>query len=256
MSKLYHGHAVPVFYEKFSAAIQFFGLYLAESASIRHAGNRGEEREFSLGRFLSELLPSDFRVTSGEAVDLLDNTSPALDIMIYDRSKNSPFYSQVREVIPAEALLASFEVKSTLNLNEIRKSLTAGAKLKNLKPLKRALASVSSNSTHQRGYRYYHGIFAYKSNLTEENWARKELNRLKNELSPGDSSGIDFIYVVGRGLINVANSTFIAENNDTGQALIALYFGIYNFLMRENRRRDPAPFFSYATNLNQFWQAI
>lgn len=256
MSKLYHGHAVPAFYEKFSTAIQFFGLYLAESANVRHAGNRGEEREFSLSRFLSDLLPSDFRVSSGEAVDLLGNNGPALDVMIYDRSKNSPFYSQVREVIPAEALLASFEVKSTLNLNEIRKSLAASEKLKKLKPLKRPLATVSSNASHRRGYRYYHGVFAYKSNLTETDWAKKELIRVQNEIPNGATCGIDFIYVVGRGLINVGNSTFIPENNSTGQALIALYFGIYNFLMRENRRRDPAPFFSYSTDLNRFWQAI
>ena len=218
-------------------------------------GNRGEEREFSLSKFLEELLPSDFRIVAGEVIDLHGASSPALDLMIYDRSKNSPFYSQAREIIPAESLLASFEVKTTLNAAETRRSIEAASKLKALRPLKRPLATTTANSP-RRGYRYLHGIFAYKSNLGERNWAKSEITRIRNSWVDEKPNPIDFIYVLNRGLINVRNSSYIPENSDTGQALISLYFSIYRFLMRENRRRDPAPFFSYATDLNRYWQSI
>lgn len=255
MSEIYHGHAIPAFYEKFGLAIQYLGLNLAESENVQHMGNRGEEREFSLSQFLKELLPSDFRIAAGEVIDLGGASSPALDLMIYDRSKNSPFYSQAREIIPAEALLASFEVKTNLNADEVRRCIKAAAKLKALKPLKRPLSVTTSNGPH-RGYRYYHGVFAYRSNLAEGNWAKSEIGRFKKYWDGANRNPVDFIYVLNRGLINVNNSTYIPENTDNGQALISMYFGLYRFLMRENRRRDPAPFFSYATDLNRYWQSI
>lgn len=254
MSRVKKGHAIPAFYSKFGLAIQYFGLNLSESENVIHKGNRGEEREFSLATFLDELLPSDFKVCSGEVIDLKGKTSPALDIMIYDRSKNSPFYSKAREIIPAEAFLASFEVKTTLNASEARRCVEAAQKLKSLRPMNRALKDSGGNQSNQ-GYRFYHGIFAYKSNLTKENWAEKELVRFNNAEN-GNFNSVDFIYVLGRGLINVKGRSFIPEDDESGQALIAMYFGLYRFLMRENRRRMPAPFFNYATDLNKFWKKI
>ena len=61
--------------------------------------------------------------------------------MIYDCLHNVPVYSGEALILPAEALLASVEVKSRLTQQELTKSVMAAAKLKKLRPFKRDLIS-------------------------------------------------------------------------------------------------------------------
>jgi hypothetical protein len=105
-------------------------------------------------------------------------------------------------------------------------------------------------------YRYLHSLFAYATDLVPTNWATNELARLEKAMAGTTAPAIDLIYVLKRGLIDVRFRTFIPENEETGQALVAYFFAIYNFMDRENRRRERAPSFNYASDLNKFWQKI
>ncbi|MER9831353.1 hypothetical protein NKJ51_23805 [Mesorhizobium sp. M0134] len=249
--RLYRGHAVPDYVEKFGLAIAHFALRVRETQNLKHSSGKGTERELSVSSFLKELLPSMYEVVKGEAIDLLGDKTPQMDIMIYDRSKNFPFYNgQDYVVLPAEALLCSMEIKSRLNKTEVEKCAHAAQKVKEIRPGKKKI--VGEVGTKTGAFRYYHGIFAYDTDITDKKWAEKELLRLTH----AGGEHIDFLYVLGRGLINIGSKTYIPEDEKTGQALVALHFSICNFLERENGRREAAPYFSYATDLNRFWQKL
>lgn len=257
-SRLYQGHAVPDFVGKFSTAIEYFGLRVRETANIKHTGAKGDEREVTLAERMNELLPFQYQAGKGEVVDLFGKKSPQLDVLIYDKSKNFPFYEGETVVIPAEALLCSVEVKSKINPGEIKKSQKAAFKLKSLRPLKRKIGTSKeiSPAKGRRAYRYLHSLFAYDTNFNNRDWASKELKRLEKHAEGDDEQAIDMLYVLGRGLIDTRAQAFIPEDEKTGQALIAFWFALYNFADRENRRRERAPYFSYATDLNRFWTKI
>ena len=53
-----------------------------------------------------------------------------MDLMFYDRMQNFAFSTDAISVLPAEALLASIEVKSTLSSTELNKSVAAARAFK------------------------------------------------------------------------------------------------------------------------------
>jgi hypothetical protein len=254
-NRINRGHSVEVFTKKFGVALEYFSAMMKETSPIGHSGNKGEEREFNVSEFIGNLLPMRYRCVAGEVVDLLGQRSPSLDALIYDRDKNFPFYSGKREVISAESLLASIEVKSVLNMTEFEQSFKSAEKLKSLKPNKQPLGTAADKGS---PFRYFHCLFALSTDLSGENWAEKELARakLKKRSAPGQDFAIDLVYVLGRGLINLNNSVWIPEDNDNGQALLCLFYSIYNFAERENGRRSPSPFISYANDLNKNWRKL
>jgi hypothetical protein len=252
------GHAVPDFVDKFGTALAYFSLKVRETANIKHAGAKGTERELNLVNFIDSLLPNSYQARKGEVVDLRGRKSPQLDVVIFDATKNFPFYSGDTIVLPAEALLASIEVKSKLNAAEVATSQDAARSLKALQPMKRKLESSTTRgaSPGPRGYRYLHGLFAYDTDIKDGKWASSELSRLEKHAAGAADGAIDFLYVLKRGLIDTRSRSFIPEDEATGQALVAFWFALYNFIDRENRRRDRAPYFNYASDLNRFWQKV
>ncbi|WP_441242250.1 DUF6602 domain-containing protein [Tardiphaga sp. 768_D3_N2_1] len=251
------GHAIPDFVDKFGTALAYFSLRVRETANIKHAGAKGTERELDLVAFIDGLLPNSYHARKGEVVDLKGRKSPQLDVVIFDAIKNFPLYSGDTVVLPAEALLASVEVKSKLNATEVATSQEAARELKLLEPMKRKLGSSTAHAASgPRAYRYLHGLFAYDTDVKESKWAATELARFeKHSAGPADGA-IDFVYVLNRGLIDTRSRSVILEDEATGQALVAFWFAFYNFIDRENRRRDRAPYFNYASDLNRFWHKI
>lgn len=256
--RLNQGHAVPDFIDKFGTALAYFSLKVRETANIKHTGAKGTERELNVATFIDGLLPDSYRATKGEVVDLRGRKSPQLDVVIFDSNKNFPLYSGDTVVLPAEALLASVEVKSRLTANEVANSQDAARALKLLEPMKRKLGSANApgRSSGLRPYRYLHGLFAYDTDLKEESWAATELGRIEKHCVGAADEAVDLVYVLKRGLIDTRSRSFIPEDERTGQALVAFWFALYNFIDRENRRRERAPYFSYANDLNRFWQKI
>ena len=140
---------------------------LKKTSSIHHRGNKGSSREEALRAFFRERLPSNYAVGEGEVVDLNGQTSPQLDIMFYDQSVNFALVTGTTQILPAEALLSSIEVKSTLNSAEIEKSASAARKLRALQPYGRALGGkdIGDGESKPRVARYLHCIFAYDTDL-------------------------------------------------------------------------------------------
>lgn len=245
---------VDAFGSKFDAALLQFSTDLLKSSPFRHAATKGTEREKPVIEFFKQHLPGRFGVVAGEAVDLGERQSPQLDLMIYDQIDSFALYQGSSYILPAEALFASIEVKSLLTRVELGKSLRAAFKLRALRPYKRRLASARKEGDPSDGSaRYFHGIFAYASDLAETDWMQSELKRVDEIRSEHKmvAEPIDRIYVAGRGVFNPANRIGFLDEAGKGIGLMHLYMDILNFLLREHRRRPPVPYLDYAGKMTK-----
>jgi len=242
-----------------AAALELASKFL-KSESFSHLGSRGSEREIPVQNFFKENIPAVYNVVKGEVVDLDEQHSPQLDVMIYDSTKNFAFYEGENYILPAEALLVSIEVKTKLDKNEIRKSFRAANLLRKLKPFGKTQPEhrTRGEPAGHGDCSYFHCIFAYQSNLVEKYWFNREYNRIKDvsdELGI-PSNVINRIYVVNRGLYNLVDEKGIKETPKTGTSLVHLYMHTLNFLVRENDRRPPSPYVDYAGRLSTGWESL
>lgn len=235
---------------QFGIAVKDFGLQLRKSSAIQHPGSKGGEREDGLKNFLMERLPTRFSVVSGEVVDVHGNTSPQLDIMIYDKSVNFPLLSASTQVLPAEALLAAIEVKSTISNAEVIRCCEAARKLRKLRPYGKKLKGTDVGENPDSSARYYYGVFAYASDLVADSWKQNEHSRFKK--ADGGKHLVDLVYVLDRGIINVSEQKG-RDEDENGGAITAFYFSILNFITREAGRRKETPYQQYTASENRSW---
>jgi hypothetical protein len=245
----------PFLNTRFGAAVEEFGIALKKSSAIVHRGNKGSSREESLRQFFRERIPKAYAVTEGEVVDLNGSVSPQLDLMFYNQSINFALSADQSSILPAEALLASVEVKTLLNKAEIDKSIIAAKKLRQLRPYDRALggADVGDSPPKVKIARYYHCLFAYGSDLSEKDWMNREAERIRALC--GSQHLIDAVYVLNRGLLNITANIGRLED-DRGGAISNFYFSILNFIQRENNRRAETPFDRYVTHATKAWSTL
>nr|WP_315231730.1 DUF6602 domain-containing protein [uncultured Flavobacterium sp.] len=227
-----------------------------ETKPFNHALSKGEEREIPLINFLKQNLPSNYSTAKGEVIDLNETSSPQLDVMLYDSSKNIPFYSGEIQILPAEALLASIEVKSRLTRDEIKKILISVNKLKSLKPFKKDLdQSIQRRDENDKvTCRYFHTVFAYETDISQKDWAKKEFDRIKEVAKEigVDYKQIDRVIVLNRGLLNPTYS-IAKESTDNAEMLLVYYIDLLNYLQRENNRRKIVPYQEYAGKMSHSW---
>jgi hypothetical protein len=239
----------------FATYVAEFGTAFKRTSSIQHAGDRGSSRETAISGFLKDNLPRRYDVTGGEAVDTIGTISPQLDIMIYDALENFPIVASGHATLPAEALLASIEIKSVLNVEEIRKSILAAKKLRSLCPYGKSLGGrdVGSQAPQSAPSRFFHCLFAYGTDISEGAWLNSEYKRFVRE--NGNEHTIDAIYVLDRGLINVTACRGQIETS-SGAAITNFYFSILNFLQREGGRRRVTPYDRYVTGHTSDWKPL
>lgn len=245
----------PYLNARFAAAIQHFAADLKASAGTKHSVIKGGQREDSLIGFLRDRLPERFGVATGEVVDLNGLTGPQLDILIYDRHADFPFSTGSQTILPAEALLASVEIKSRLTSAEVAKCVEGAKKLRDLKPHDRDLAGIdvkNQNDTKKRA-RYMHCVFAFETDLATSNWPKNEVDRF--DRAQGSSHLIDAVYVLERGVVNFNHRKARGEDEDGG-AIMSFYFTLLNFVMREANRRRPTPYDRYVTHGVNSWADI
>lgn len=244
---------------KFQSASKRLAIDFFETKEFDHALTKGEEREKPLINFFKRNLPSIYNVVSGEVVDVKNRSSNQLDLMIYDESRNIPFFSGSNYILPAEALLAGIEIKSKLNRNEIKRILHSANNLKNLKPFgKKPDLSVSKRDIKDKiTCRYMYTVFAYSTDISQSNWLSNEFKRISEVASQEKISPnvIDRILVLDRGLINCSDSvgTSLKDNAET---FLYYYMGILNFITRENSRRKATPYLDYAGKLSKGWMKL
>jgi len=247
------------FKSKIESSVYTIAGKFMETKILNHSATKGAEREDPLIEFLNNNLPKKYSVVKGEVVDLFNKSSPQMDVMIYDNSRNIPLYSGGSHILPAEALLASIEVKSTLSQDEVRKILISANGLKSLKPFKKALDKVQFGRGQEEKVecRYYHCVFAYDTNLVEKDWLIKEVARINKVAAEEkiDTKLIDRIFVLNRGLINLPHSIG-KSSNDNSETFLYFYMNLLNFLERENGRRKSVNYQDYSGSMKKGWRPI
>lgn len=246
----------PFLNARFKAAVGEFGTALLKTGSISNPGNKGSAREEALRKFFGERLPAKYAVAEGEVVDLNGKNSPQLDIMFYDQSTNFTLNSESTNILPAEALLASIEVKSSLNAAVVMQCVESAKKLRSIKPYNKTLGGKDVGKLGKNNgkiARYYHCLFSYGTDLEDKNWIVSESRRFK-QICAGEHV-IDCIYVLNRGIINLSSNMFRLEDEDGG-AITSFYFSILNFIERENRRRPAVPVERYVTQASKAWMRL
>lgn len=250
----------PTFSNKFEAALQSFSTSFLKTQPFLHALTKGEQREIPILDFFQEHLPTGYKVVSGVVIDKFNKQSPQLDLMIYDGSRNFALYSETASILPAEALLGSVEIKSMLTRNEIKKSLLAAQKLYQLRPFGESPTTTKKGGGKPEEFkcRYFHSVFAYSTDLSQNDWMQGEFNRVSDVASEVkiDASLIDRIYVVERGLLNIPSKLGMKENNDSAGAFLNYYMNVLNFLYRENKRREAVDYIEYAGRMTKGWTKL
>jgi hypothetical protein len=89
-----------------------------EAGFVQHAGDKGENREEILRRFLEERLPRRFGIAKGEILDPNGVHSRSADLIIYDALNCPVLFTGKTAVLPIEGVYGIIEVKSRLSKQE------------------------------------------------------------------------------------------------------------------------------------------
>lgn len=239
-----------IFQQVLTQAEDQLALAARSAANFQHRGIRGDERAEALGHFLAKHLPQSFSVGKGEAIDYIDTRTGQLDLFVYDSSTASPLLnSGENTLLPAEALYTVIEVKSILTQAELNKCAIAAAKLRDLKPFKHKFSpSPTKGEAPADCYRCPYIVFAYTTDLSEENWAQKEFDRVKIAVQSvgGEENLFDRVIVINRGMLRPQIAAARVKDEENG-VFLDFYIHLMSFLMKEKRRRPPIDLLAYAS---------
>lgn len=219
------------------------------AARFDHKGLRGSTREEVVAKFLSEQLPGRFGVSSGEAIDADGNRTGQLDIVIFDRSAVAPLLKRASgDLLPAEALLAVIEVKSTLTQKDLNMAAKAAKRISNLRPFgKGFIATRTEGEDFDGRLRCQYSVVAFTSNLSESDWAAREWRRVKKASVAADVAPerLDRVLVLDRGMLLPPFSR-ARQPTGAGQVMLRDWFlHMANFVQREAARRPAFNFETY-----------
>lgn len=98
-----------------------------------HSGEKGEEAQDILIKFLNAYLPKRFTAASGIIIDKNDKLSKQTDVIIYD-SFSSPVYrsSHKTQIVPNDSVACVIEVKSNLDSTDLKDAIEKVASCKTL----------------------------------------------------------------------------------------------------------------------------
>lgn len=154
--------------------------------------------------------------------------------------------------------LPPVEVKSTLTEPEEDKAIRGIDKLHGLRPWGDPwLPPRQGEPADDRRARVFTSVFAYRSSLTAEPWAERELKRFRGRAKacgcPVES--VDRLVVLDRGMILPALGR-VAEPGQERGVLGLWFFSLINFLAREVERRKPFPWDRYEARAPDIWKQV
>lgn len=243
-----------------SAEDELTAAFRKAEASFKHMGDRGDARESAVRSFLTDQLPARFAVSAGEVMDAAGNMSGQTDVTIYDRLNTRPlFTTNGVALLPAEALLATVEVKSKLDKSETDKAVGGMVKLRGLRPWDAPWSSARRNGRAADDMlpRLFTTIFGFTTNLVEPTWPTSEMARLRESCAAAGlpTAYIDRLVIIDRGVL--LPSAGMAYIPDSGGGILGLwFFQLVSFLSREVERREPFPWDRYKFSERDGWQSV
>lgn len=206
--------------------------------SIAHEGLKGRIREVFVEGLVMPLLPSFVGVGTGKIIDSEGGQSAECDVVIYDRDVMPPLLLGQREALfPIESVLCSIEVKTTLNLSELRDATVKAKKVKELKHLPPrypkglgydAVVTIDDGCPRPAPIRC---LFAFGTDLTRE--GKTELERYQEIVDHRDKEGTPYISslcVVDRafhffGKKSVSDDSWHTSDADSNSGEVLMFLG-------------------------------
>lgn len=144
---------------------------------------KGRAREIFVSNLLRPFLSKDYEICTGHIIDSQDGHSRQIDVIIFDSRLIPPLMLTEGEgIIPYEAVLATIEVKSTLDAEELRKSIENARSVKVLKPNFKEILRRSEIKHSPICY-----VFAFGSDLTQ----KEEMTRLNEQVDKSNESALE-----------------------------------------------------------------
>lgn len=185
-----------------------------QSKKIKHPRHLGDHLEDGIKKVLEKILPKRFEITKGFGINDSSAKSKEQDLIIYDSQFGSPFAkTENTDYLPIEIITGSIEVKSNLNLSELRKSILNCISLKKLN-------YPDYNISEIKRFPFY-GIFAYSSKSNENSFL-KTLNEALFDIPLYLRPNIIYIHNKGlyipktNGQLTVSYENIIKSDEDFG----------------------------------------
>lgn len=171
-----------------------------EAGFIKHAGDKGENREHILREFLATHLPGKYGVAKGEIITKDGQHSHSADIIIYDAVNCPVLYSEKTAIIPIEGVFGVIEVKSSLSKTEFIGAARQIEAFKRLAPRDLGIIETREYVTLHRASRPFGLILGFDlaGNSLEslsKNW--QELNTEIHDVN----FFVNYFCVLGEGLV-------------------------------------------------------
>jgi len=130
-----------------------------KSKNIKHPRHLGDFLEDEISKIIIDLLPQQYSVEKGFVLNNFSAVSQEQDLLVIDGSLGSSICKTDQiGYYPVESVIASIEIKSNLNLQELRKCLVSCVSVKKLYH-----SGFEYQDTKEK--RLFYGIFAYTRKL-------------------------------------------------------------------------------------------
>lgn len=167
---------------------------VAEARVLRgvdHNGLVGTLREIVVNQLLQPFLPPSMGIASGAVIDHTGKQSRQCDLIVYNRETLPPVLLKEMGLVPLESALAVIEVKSNLDLGELRKAHENAA-------LIASFQAVPGDRNGDAVPAPLRAVLAFASDLSAT--GKTELTRYQELVPDPRLRRLDQLCVVGRGL--------------------------------------------------------
>lgn len=148
------------------------------SELIEHRPSKGTFREYIIKKCIRPFLPNAYGISNGECFDQMGAVSKQLDAVVYDKLYSYVIpYGEEFIQFPFESVYGNIEIKSMLNIDELRGALVNIESLKKLTREKAAATQIIPNRSfdidgvtwNDEGviYEPFGVVFAFDSNKPE-----------------------------------------------------------------------------------------
>jgi hypothetical protein len=171
-----------------------------EAGFVKHAGDKGENREHILREFLGNHLPKKFGVTKGEIVTKSGERSHSADIILYDAINCPILYSEKTSIVPIEGVYGIVEVKSTLSKAEFVDAAGKIERFKKLAPRELGVIETREYVTVHRPSRPFGIVLGFDLGDNSLSSLKDNWEKLSTEIHDVNYF-VNFLCVLGEGLL-------------------------------------------------------
>jgi hypothetical protein len=187
--------------DRFSIISKRMKLDYQEAGLGNHNLSKGENREHRLRDFLSDKLPFQYGITSGEILFQDGGLSNQTDIILYDKIHCPILYAEQTSIVPVGGVYGTIEVKSKLSKKELEDAAPKVKKFKENAPRDLSVIQKIEHITLQRPSRPFGIIFGFELadnslDSLADNWVAIGRDQINNV-----GEWFNMIVVLGEGII-------------------------------------------------------